>query len=200
MPSVELNRKKGGLYRSTDRGYLLGKAIRHRLRRYRSSLLPGTLCLAASIRSYLSDGRLHAVLGGWWEYFQRGQLHEFRHGDSHALAFKSSDPDYIMVGDDGGIFESFDQAKNWRFIGNLPVTQFYKVAVDDAEPFYNIYGGTQDNGSQGGPSRTDNLHGIQNSDWRMVLDWDGHQTATEPGNPDIVYAERQEGYLTRIDM
>ena len=125
---------------------------------------------------------------------------EYRHGDSHALAFKSSDPDYIMVGDDGGIFESFDQAENWRFIGNLPVTQFYKVAVDDAEPFYNIYGGTQDNGSLGGPSRTDNVHGIQNSDWRMVLDWDGHQTATEPGNPDIVYAERQQGYLTRIDV
>ena len=67
-------------------------------------------------------------------------------------------------------------------------------------PFYNIYGGTQDNGSLGGPSRTDNVHGIQNSDWRMVLDWDGHQTATEPGNPDIVYAERQQGYLTRIDV
>jgi hypothetical protein len=105
-----------------------------------------------------------------------------------------------MVGDDGGIFESFDQEKHWKHIGNLPITQFYKVAVDDAEPFYNIYGGTQDNGSQGGPSRTDNMHGIQNSDWRIILDWDGHQTATEPGNPDIIYAERQEGYLTRIDV
>jgi len=105
-----------------------------------------------------------------------------------------------MVGDDGGIYESFDQAENWRYIENLPVTQFYKLAVDDAEPFYNIYGGTQDNGTQGGPSRTDNVHGIQNSDWRLVLDWDGHQPATEPGNPDIVYAERQEGYLARIDM
>ncbi|MCG8457393.1 MAG: hypothetical protein MI919_14040, partial [Holophagales bacterium] len=77
--------------------------------------------------------------------------------------------------------------------------QFYKLAVDDAEPFYNIYGGTQDNATQGGPSRTDNVHGIQNSDWGIILDWDGHQPATEPGNPDIVYAQRQQGFLTRVD-
>ena len=62
-----------------------------------------------------------------------------------------------------------------------------------------IYGGTQDNSSEGGPSRTDNVHGIQNSDWRVILDWDGHQPATEPGNPNIMYAERQEGTLSRID-
>jgi hypothetical protein len=105
-----------------------------------------------------------------------------------------------MVGDDGGIYESFDRADNWRYIENLPLTQFYKVAVDDAEPFYNIYGGTQDNGSQRGPSRTDNVVGIQSMDWQMILGWDGQQPATEPGNPDIVYAERQQGRLSRIDM
>ncbi len=98
------------------------------------------------------------------------------------------------------LYESFDLAENWRFMDNLPLTQFYKIALDDAEPFYNIYGGTQDNATEGGPSRTDNAQGIQNSDWRLVLDWDGHQPATEPGNPNIVYAERQEGFLSRINM
>ena len=72
------------------------------------------------------------------------------------------------------LYESFDLAKNWRFIDNLPLTQFYKIAVDDAEPFYNIFGGTQDNSTERVPSRTDNAHGIRNSDWQVVLDWDGH--------------------------
>ncbi len=60
--------------------------------------------------------------------------------------------------------------------------------------------GTQDNNTQGGPSRTDNRHGIRNSDWFVALGGDGHQPATEPGNPDIVYAQSQQGYLYRVDL
>jgi len=125
---------------------------------------------------------------------------EHRHGDNHAMAFKPSDPNYVLLGTDGGVYESFDLTKNWRYMPNLPITQYYKLAVDDAEPFYNIYSGTQDNSTQGGPSRTDNVQGIQNSDWKVILNWDGHAPATEPGNPDIVYAERQEGNLSRVDI
>ncbi|MEM8943341.1 MAG: hypothetical protein AAGC91_14415 [Pseudomonadota bacterium] len=76
----------------------------------------------------------------------------------------------------------------------------YKLALDDSEPFYRIYGGTQDNNTQGGPVRTDNVHGIRNADWNVVLGGDGHQPATEPGNPDVVYAEWQQGNLTRVDV
>ena len=92
-----------------------------------------------------------------------------------------------------------DSSKTWKFVANLPLTQFYKLAVDDAEPFYNIYGGTQDNNTQGGPSRTFTRNGITNADWFVVLGGDGHQPATEPGNPNIVYAQSQQGYINRID-
>ena len=121
------------------------------------------------------------------------------HGDYHEVVFDSTDPDYLMVGTDGGVYESFDHAENWKFFANMPITQFYKVSVDYDKPFYNIYGGTQDNNTQGGPSRTDNVHGIRNSDWFVTVFADGHQPAADPTNPDIVYSEWQEGNLVRFD-
>ncbi|MCG8442342.1 MAG: hypothetical protein MI723_11085, partial [Caulobacterales bacterium] len=122
-----------------------------------------------------------------------------KHVDDHAIAFRADDPDYILYGSDGGLYESYDDQEHWRHIANLPVTQFYKVAADDAEPFYYVHGGTQDNSTQAGPSRTENWHGVRNSDWAITLGGDGHQPAVEPGNPDIAYAQWQRGNIARID-
>ncbi|MEQ9301555.1 MAG: glycosyl hydrolase [Cyclobacteriaceae bacterium] len=197
--AIELNRRKGGIWKSTDRGgnwekqsdaISGGTGPHYYVELYASPHHFDRLYMMDASMQFSTDG------GKTWKNINR----QHRHGDNHALAFKASDPNYIMVGTDGGVYESFDLAENWRYMPNLPVTQFYKLAVDDAEPFYNIYSGTQDNSTQGGPSRTDNVQGIQNSDWRVVLNWDGHAPATEPGNPDIIYAERQEGNLARIDM
>jgi photosystem II stability/assembly factor-like uncharacterized protein len=123
-----------------------------------------------------------------------------KHVDTHAIAFIPSDPDFVLFGTDGGLYESRDGTRTWRHIDNLPLTQFYRICVDDTQPFYNIYGGTQDNGTQGGPSRTTSSEGIIDGDWHTVLFADGYQTAVEPGNPDIVYGEFQEGALWRVDM
>lgn len=133
--------------------------------------------------------------GKTWSFQNRRN----RHGDDHAFAFHPSDPDFILVGTDGGVYESRDDMDNWRYMANIPVTQFYKIAADDKAPFYDVYGGTQDNSSQGGPSRTDRADGIKNSDWYLVNQADGHQPATEPGNPNIVYAQSQKGGLVRYD-
>ncbi|MEM9929211.1 MAG: glycosyl hydrolase, partial [Bacteroidota bacterium] len=197
--AIEEDRRKGGIYRSADRGATWEK---------RSDAVSGATGphyyqeLYASPhafdRLYLMDVRVQVSDNGGKNF--RRLKEEHKHSDNHALAFRKDDPDYLLMGTDGGVYESFDLAENWRFMANLPITQFYKIAVDDAEPFYNVFGGTQDNSTEGGPARTDKVQGIQNSDWRVVLNWDGHQPATEPGNPNIMYGQRQEGTLSRIDM
>ncbi len=196
--AIELNRRTGGFYRSADRGESWKK---------QSDAVGGSTGphyyqeIWASPhqfdRIYLADMQMQVSDDGGKTF--RKMKNTFKHVDNHALAFKKSDPDYLLIGCDGGVYESFDLAQNWRFMANLPTLQFYKVAVDDAEPFYYVYGGTQDNNSLGGPSRTDNIHGISNADWFMTLFADGHQSATEPGNPNIMYAEWQQGNLVRVD-
>jgi photosystem II stability/assembly factor-like uncharacterized protein len=122
-----------------------------------------------------------------------------KHGDNHAMAFVKGDPDYILNGSDGGVYETRDQGKTWRFFDNLPVTQFYRLALDNALPYYNVHGGTQDNGSQLGPSRTLNAHGISNLDWVITYGADGYASAIDPEDPNIIYVEWQEGNLLRYD-
>src|SRR5579864_7504580 len=122
------------------------------------------------------------------------------HVDYHAVWMDTKDRNHIMVGNDGGAYESFDEGKEWRHFDNLPVTQFYRVAVDDALPFYNVCAGAQDNESQCGPSRTVNRVGIRMSDWWMTGGCDGFQSRIEPGNPNIVYSACQSGGVSRMDL
>ncbi|MEP0391439.1 MAG: glycosyl hydrolase [Erythrobacter sp.] len=196
--AIELDRREGGIWRSDDRGSSWtkmsdtvagGTGPHYYQELYASPHFFDRIYLMSNTSQISNDGgKTFAPLNN-----------ELKHVDDHALAFRADDPDYLLFGSDGGLYESYDHTQTWRFINNLPVTQFYKVAVDDAEPFYYVYGGTQDNNSQGGPSRTDNRHGIRNDDWFITLFADGHQSATEPGNPNIMYAQWQQGNLARVD-
>ena len=122
-----------------------------------------------------------------------------KHVDNHALAFHPTDPNTIVVGCDGGVYVSHDRGETYRFVSNLPLTQFYKLALDNDYPFYNVVGGTQDNNTQYGPAATNRRQGITNRDWRVVIGGDGHDCAIDPTDPNIIYGESQQGYLRRYD-
>lgn len=118
------------------------------------------------------------------------------HSDYHALWINPQNPEQIFVGTDGGLYTSLDRGNNWRFIANLPLSQFYHVSYDMAQP-YNVYGGLQDNSTWYAPSRA--ASGIQNRDWRSVYGGDGFWAFVDPTDPDYVYAEYQGGHLARIN-
>lgn len=122
-----------------------------------------------------------------------------KHVDNHALWIDGTDTRHILAGCDGGIYESFDSGSTWIFKSNLPLAQFYRIAVDDSKPFYFVYGGTQDNNSLGGPARSKSSRGVGSAEWFVTAGGDGFHQAVEPGNPNIVYSESQDGGLVRFD-
>ncbi len=122
-----------------------------------------------------------------------------KHVDNHAIHIFKDDTKHLLMGCDGGLYESFDGAKTWNYKANLPITQFYRVCTDNSKPFYYVYGGTQDNNTLGGPARTISASGITNADWFVTVGGDGFQSRVDPVEPNIVYSEWQYGGLIRFD-
>ncbi|MCK4745701.1 MAG: hypothetical protein KAT15_01630, partial [Bacteroidales bacterium] len=122
-----------------------------------------------------------------------------RHVDDHAFWVDPADTEHFLIGGDGGVYESYDGGKTFQFKTNLPVTQFYRVFIDNEYPFYNVYGGTQDNNTLAGPSMNKSSAGVTNEDWKAIKGGDGFWAAVDPEDPNIVYCESQYGNVSRYD-
>jgi photosystem II stability/assembly factor-like uncharacterized protein len=122
-----------------------------------------------------------------------------KHVDNHYVWIDPDDTDHLLEGCDGGLYETWDRGRLWRHFTNLSVTQFYNVEVDNASPIYNVYGGTQDNATLGGPSRSRTPDGATNGDWFVVTGGDGFVARIDPNDPNIVYGESQYGGIVRLD-
>ncbi len=122
------------------------------------------------------------------------------HSDYHTVWIDPKNPSHLWMGNDGGIAVSWDKGENWEFVGNIPLGQYYQVTADNRYPFYNVYGGLQDNGTYVGPSRKRQPEGVLNDDWQMVSFGDGFHVVVHPDNPDLVLSENQGGGIVATDL
>jgi len=197
--TIEASDEEKGFYRSLDRGaswekrneYISNGTGPHYYQEIEAS--PQDVDTV-----YQMDVFIHVTRDGGSSFEVLGTGRE-KHSDNHALYIDPEDPDHLLVGTDASLYETFDEGTTWRQFPNLPVSQFYKLALDNAEPFYNILGGAQDLGTLLGPSRTTNTEGIRNQDWYVPLGADGYSCAVDPEEPDLMYMEIQVGNLKRYD-
>jgi photosystem II stability/assembly factor-like uncharacterized protein len=197
--TIEANDKEKGFYRSKDKGeswtkmnsYISGGTGPHYYQEIEASPSDPDLV-------YQMDVFLHVTRDGGKAFDYLGTGRE-KHSDNHALWIDPENGQHLIAGTDGGLYESFDQGTTWRHFGNLPISQFYKVALDNAQPYYNVVVGAQDLGTLIGPSRTLNTEGVRNQDWYVPLGADGYDCAFDPKDPNIVYMEIQGGELYRLD-
>ncbi len=193
---IEAADDKGGFFRSTDRGETWERRSKYMASspQYYNEII----CDPKDVDTvYTMDTFMHVTRDGGKTMTRMPR--EFRHVDDHALWINPDNTDHMLVGCDGGIYESFDAGQAWGYKPNLPITQFYRVTVDNALPFYNVYGGTQDNNTIGGPVRTRNPAGIANEDWFITVGGDGFEPQVDPEDPNIVYSQWQHGGLVRHD-
>ena len=187
---------KGGVFRSQDKGATWEK---------RNDFDAGAMYYARPVADPKNVDRIFVMNVELRESLDGGKtLHKINevnhHGDNHAIWIDPDNTRHWLLGSDGGLYETWDDAKTWEFKANLPTVQFYDVAVDNAVPFYHVCGGTQDNFSWCGPARTRNVNGIANSDWYVTTGGDGFRSQVDPVDANTVYAESQYGVLVRYDV
>jgi len=120
------------------------------------------------------------------------------HPDHHAWWIHPTNGNFMIDGNDGGMNITYDGGKTWRFIGNLPVAQFYHIAVDNETP-YNVYGGMQDNGSWRGPAYVWRSQGIRNDYWQEISFGDGFDVVPDRDDSRYGWSMSQQGYVSRYD-
>ena len=192
---VEAADNKGGVFASTDRG---SSWERRSSFSTSGNYYQEIFCDPKNIEKIFAiDTYMKVSEDGGRTFRNLGE--KSKHVDNHVVWIDAKDTKHLLIGCDGGLYETFDEAQNWNYKANIPVTQFYKVSLDNSLPFYYVYGGTQDNFSLGGPSRTRSENGITNSDWFITTGGDGFQSQADYADPNIVYAESQYGGIVRFD-
>ena len=197
--TIEAGEEERGFYRSPDRGeswtrrnpYISGGTGPHYYQEIEASPTDPDLVYQMDVFLQVTrdGGKTFGVLGTGRE----------KHSDNHALWIDPDDPKHLLAGTDAGLYETFDEGASWRHFPNLPISQFYKVALSNAEPFYEVLGGAQDLGTVHGPARTDNLEGVRNEDWYVPLGADGYGVEIDPRDPNLLYLMTQQGNLQRVD-
>ena len=193
---VEAQEDKGGIFRSTDAGAswikmssYIASSPQYYNRLYCDPIELDKIYSMDTYSRYSTNG------GKTWTKLGLKE----KHVDDHCLWINPNNTKQLMIGCDGGLYETFDFGENWRHIENLPITQFYRVEADNDYPFYNVYGGTQDNNTLGGPSRTLSGYGIINGNWFTTVGGDGFQTRIDPKDPNTIYSQAQYGWLVRYN-
>jgi len=190
----------GGLYRSDDAGLTWKRVNSNEPRPMYFSLLrvdpnDNDHIFVGGVSLYWSDDAGKTFHDDGVESEGGGSTHV----DHHAMWVDPDDGRHILLGNDGGLYETYDRMKTWAHINKFATGQYYHVGVD-ARPVYNVYGGLQDNGSWGGPSRVRNDQGPINEDWFRVGGGDGFITFVDPEDANIVYSESQGGFVSRRNL
>ncbi|MEP7347881.1 MAG: glycosyl hydrolase, partial [Gemmatimonadaceae bacterium] len=193
--NVEAANRRGGIYRSTDNGVTWTKMSDYQ----QGSMYYGDIFADPHDfdRVYVPDVIFQVSDDGGRTFRPVGQ--RYMHVDNHIIWIDPKNPNHYLIGNDGGLYRSYDRGATWTFFENLPLAQYYDVDVDYALPFYNVYGGLQDNNSLGMPSRTRSEHGILNQDVFVTQGGDGFVSRADPEDPNTIYAELQHGVIVRVD-
>jgi len=197
--TIEAQPKERGFYRSGDAGeswtkrnsYISGGTGPHYYQELTaSSTNPDLVYQMDVFMRITSDGGDHfRILGDGRQ----------KHSDNHAFWIDPHNGKHLLAGTDAGLYETFDQGTTWRHFPNMPISQFYKVALDNALPYFNILGGAQDLGTIFGPSRTTHTDGIRNKDWYVPLGADGYGVDFDPTDNQTLYMMYQNGNLYRYN-
>jgi photosystem II stability/assembly factor-like uncharacterized protein len=186
----------GGVFKSTDKGETWTRV---------NSFNPRPFYFSVIRVDPLDDNTIY-VLGvdlyrstDGGKTFTADGINDGLHSDQHDMWINPKNGKHILVGCDGGFYVTYDRAANWEHLNRVALGQFYHVCVDNRRP-YRVYGGLQDNGSWGGPSNTRRNNGPTNEDWIYVMGGDGFVCRVDPTDPDLVYAESQDGSLMRRNL
>ncbi|MCX6945715.1 MAG: hypothetical protein NT173_13315 [Opitutales bacterium] len=202
--------RSGGVFRSEDAGATWTRV---------NSFNPRPFYFSRLAIDPANDRRVYVI--AWHVYVSDDAGQTFRedrsgnvHSDVHAIVIQpgSVPPPpakpaaqpvppvsaHLLIGTDGGLYQTFDAGENWQFLNSVPSGQYYRIALDHGTP-YRIAGGLQDNTNWVGPSRTFTKEGIRNSDWTMIGGGDGFYTVFDPADKDVIFAESQGGSVHRFN-